>query len=76
MPKGGTYIPDLTERRITVLPDALTPGTAYNVRVRAVNWTANGPWSTGQGTPKASDGERRPCQAGNRAPPRPKVPPP
>ena len=51
---------DNTSGRITLLPDGLTPGTAYNVRVRAVNWTATGQWATGQGTPKAMEEARRP----------------
>ncbi len=52
LPKGGTWIPDLTERRVTITPGGLPTGTAYDVRVRAVNWTAAGPWATGRGTPK------------------------
>ena len=48
---------DNTSGRITVLPGGLTPGTAYDVRFRAVNWKAAGPWATGQGTPKG--GKRR-----------------
>ena len=47
---------DNTSGRITVLPDGLTAGTAYSVRLRAVNWTANGPWATKQGTPKGGAG--------------------
>ena len=52
LPRGGDYIPDITDRSIT----RLTPGTAYDVRVRAVNWNAPGPWATGQGTPEGSTG--------------------
>ncbi len=47
---------DNTSGRITVLPDGLTAGTAYDVRVRAVNHTAAGPWATGQGTPEGGSG--------------------
>ena len=47
---------DNTSGRITLLPDGLDPDTAYNVRVRAVNWTANGSWATGQGTPTRAGG--------------------
>ncbi len=47
---------NVTERRATVPPNGLTSGTAHDVRVRAVNWTAAGPWATGQGTPKEAGG--------------------
>ena len=47
---------DNTSGRITVLPNGLTAGTAYDVRLRAVNHNAAGPWATGQGTPEAAGG--------------------
>ena len=39
---------DATTRRVT----RLTSGTAYDVRARAMNDQAAGPWATGRGTPK------------------------
>ncbi len=46
---------DATTRRIT----RLTAGTTYDVRARAMNDQAAGPWATGQGTPKGSEESRR-----------------
>ena len=48
--RGSTT--DNTSGRITILPGGLTSGTAYDVRLRAVNWKAPGPWATGRGTPQ------------------------
>ena len=42
--------------RVSLLLGGLTPGVTYDVRVRAVNWLGDGPWATGQGTPKGNGG--------------------
>ena len=42
--------------RVSLLLGGLTPGVTYDVRVRAVNWVGDGPWATGQGTPKGNGG--------------------